>query len=84
MRKYLHIKLDDRSVETDRLEGEAVIRAGRYLIAKMLLERGAATVDLPVTVQGRLSRNAGSGTLNGGGESLRLRSSGGGVRLRSL
>ena len=45
---------------------------------------GSATVDLPVTVQGRLSRNAVSGTLNGGGESLRLRSSGGGVRLRSL
>ncbi len=45
MRKYLHINLDDRSVDTEELEGEAIIRAGRYLIAKTLLERGTATVD---------------------------------------
>ncbi len=45
MRKFLHINLADRSVETEELEGEAVIRAGRYLIAKTLLDRGLATVD---------------------------------------
>ena len=45
MRRYLHINLNDRSIETDELEGEAVVRAGRHLIAKTLLERGVATVD---------------------------------------
>jgi aldehyde:ferredoxin oxidoreductase len=45
MRKYLHINLADRSVRTDELHGEDVIRAGRYFIAKTLLELGAATVD---------------------------------------
>src|SRR3989338_3598475 len=45
MRKYLHINLTNRSVETEELHGEAVIRAGRHFIAKTLLKSGAATVD---------------------------------------
>lgn len=45
MRKYLHINLGDRSVETEELQGEAAIRLGRYYIVKTLLERGIATVD---------------------------------------
>ena len=45
MRKYLHINLGDRSVRTDELHGEAIVRAGRYYIAKTLLESGVAKVD---------------------------------------
>ena len=45
MRKYLHINLGDRSVETEELQGEASIRVGRHFIVKTLLERGVATVD---------------------------------------
>ncbi len=45
MRKYLHINLGDRSVQTEELHGEAIIRVGRHFIAKTLLERGAARVD---------------------------------------
>ena len=45
MRTYLHINLADRSVETEQMSGEALVRAGRYYIAKTLLERGTATVD---------------------------------------
>jgi len=45
MRKYLHINLTDRSIKTDELHGEDVIRAGRYFIAKTLLELNAAKVD---------------------------------------
>lgn len=45
MRKYLHINLKDRSVKTDELQGEAIVRAGRHFIAKTLLELGAAKVD---------------------------------------
>jgi len=45
MRKYLHIDLGDRSVETEELQGEAAIRVGRHYIVKTLLERGVATVD---------------------------------------
>jgi len=45
MRTYYDIRLDDRSITKRELEGEAVVKAGRYLIAKTLLELGAATVD---------------------------------------
>src|SRR5690348_4430787 len=45
MRTYYDIRLSDRSVTRRELEGEAVVKAGRYLIAKTLLESGAATVD---------------------------------------
>jgi aldehyde:ferredoxin oxidoreductase len=45
MRTYYEIQLTDRSTTKRELHGEAVVRAGRYLIAKTLLEHGAATVD---------------------------------------
>jgi aldehyde:ferredoxin oxidoreductase len=45
MRTYYDIKLNDRTVTRRELHGEAVVKAGRYLIAKTLLEAGAATVD---------------------------------------
>jgi aldehyde:ferredoxin oxidoreductase len=45
MRKYLHINLAKRSVDTEELEGEAIVRVGRHFIAKTLLESGAAGVD---------------------------------------
>ncbi len=45
---------------------------------------GTVSVDLPVTVQGRVSRGALRGELNGGGPLLRLRSSGGSIRVRGL
>ena len=45
MRKYLHINLRDLSVTEESLEGEQIARAGRYLIAKSLLECGAYRVD---------------------------------------
>ena len=45
MRKYLHINLNDREIKTDELEGEDVVRAGLYLIAKTLLEHNVAEAD---------------------------------------
>src|SRR5881409_4525894 len=45
MRHYYDIKLGDQSIDKRNLEGESIVRAGRYLIAKTLLELGAATVD---------------------------------------
>ena len=45
MRKYLHINLNDQSIDTKELHGEDIVRAGRYLIAKTLVDQGAATVD---------------------------------------
>ena len=42
---------------------------------------GSVHCDLPVTVQGRLSRSSVHGHLNGGGAALRVSSSGGGVRI---
>jgi aldehyde:ferredoxin oxidoreductase len=45
MRKYLHVNLDDQSIDEQELHGEEIIRCGRYLIAKTLLSNGTATVE---------------------------------------
>ncbi len=45
---------------------------------------GSVDLDVPVTVQGRVSRTAVKGSLNAGGQMLKLRTSGGGIRIRSL
>ena len=45
MRTYYDIQLSDRTLGKRELTGEAIVNAGRYLIAKTLLEMGAATVD---------------------------------------
>jgi aldehyde:ferredoxin oxidoreductase len=58
MRTYLDIKLDDRSITKRELEGEAVVKAGRYWIAKELLALGTATVD-PLSPQNPLIFSAG-------------------------
>jgi DUF4097 and DUF4098 domain-containing protein YvlB len=44
----------------------------------------SVTTDLPLTIQGEFSRGSLRGSLGRGGESLRLRTSGGSVRIRSL
>src|SRR3990170_8321663 len=58
MRKYLHINLRNRSVETEELHGEAIVRAGRHHIARTLLKRGVATVD-PLSPENPLIFSAG-------------------------
>jgi len=45
MRTYYDIDLTSRSITRRELHGEEIVRAGRYFIAKTLLELGAATVD---------------------------------------
>ena len=45
MRKYLHIDLDNRAVRTVEQTGEELVRVGRYLIAKTLLEENIAGVN---------------------------------------
>ena len=63
MRYYYDIKLNDHSLAKRDLEGESIVKAGRYLIAKTLLELGAATVD-PLSPDNPLIFSAGpfSGT----------------------
>ena len=58
MRKYLHIDLSNHSVKTERLEGEAIVRAGRYHIARTLMDRGAAIVE-PLSPENPLIFSAG-------------------------
>lgn len=45
MRTYLDIDLGTRRIDRHELHGEAIVRAGRHLIARKLLEMGVATVD---------------------------------------
>lgn len=45
---------------------------------------GSVSCDLPVTVQGKISRHSLHGVLHGGGERLHVRASGGGIRIGSL
>ena len=42
MRKYLHIHLNDQTIEEQTLQGEEVVKVGRYFIAKTLFESGVA------------------------------------------
>src|SRR5499426_2457068 len=58
MRTYYDIHLSDRRIEPRTLEGESIVKAGRYFIAKTLLELGAATVD-PLSPQNPLIFSAG-------------------------
>lgn len=44
---------------------------------------GSVRTDLPITVQGSVSKSALRGRLNAGGAMLKLRSSGGGIRIES-
>ena len=45
MRKYLDIDLGAKQVDASEVDGEDVVKVGRYLIAKTLVENGIATVD---------------------------------------
>jgi aldehyde:ferredoxin oxidoreductase len=45
MRKYLHINLSDKSVREETLSGEQLAWAGRYHIAKTLVEMNIGPVD---------------------------------------
>jgi len=45
---------------------------------------GSVTFDLPLTVQGSISKQSVRGSLGSGGETLKLRSSGGGIKIRPL
>lgn len=58
MRTYLHIDLARRGVDRIELRGEEIARAGRYLIARSLLECGAAGVD-PLSPENPLIFSAG-------------------------
>ena len=57
-RKYLHINLKTRTINQEEFEGEPIARAGRYLIAKTLLESGIAKVD-PMAPENPLIFSAG-------------------------
>lgn len=58
MRHYHRIDLSTRQINTEELEGEAIVRAGRYLIAKTLTERMLAQVD-PLSPENPLIFSAG-------------------------
>ena len=58
MRKYYDIRLDDRTITTRELHGEEIVKAGRNLIARTLLELGAAIVD-PLSPKNPLIFSAG-------------------------
>ena len=58
MRTYYDIQLNDRTIAKRELEGEGVVKAGRYFIAKTLLDLGAASVD-PLSPKNPLIFSAG-------------------------
>src|SRR5437773_705776 len=58
MRTYYEVGLNDRTITKRELTGEAIVKAGRYLIAKTLLELDVATVD-PLSPRNPLIFSAG-------------------------
>jgi len=45
MRNYLHVDLKTRTIDKVEQDGEALVKIGRYLIARTLLEENLAAVD---------------------------------------
>ena len=45
MRNYLYIDLSDRTVRAVEQKGEELVRVGRYLIARTLLDENIADID---------------------------------------
>ena len=58
MRRYLDIDLGSRSVSEKQLAGDDLVNAGRYFIAKTLVETGAASVE-PLSAANPLIFSAG-------------------------
>lgn len=58
MRKYYDIELGTQRISQKELEGEEIVRAGRYHIAKTLLENNIATVE-PLSADNLLIFSAG-------------------------
>src|SRR5687768_9710797 len=58
MRTYYDIRLTDRTITPRELSPDEIAKAGRYLIAKTLLDAGAATVD-PLSPENPLIFSAG-------------------------
>jgi aldehyde:ferredoxin oxidoreductase len=58
VQKYLDIDLNKKSVRTHTLSGHDIARAGRYLIAKTLVEQNIANVD-PLSPENPLIFSAG-------------------------
>jgi len=58
VRVYYDIRLDDRRLDKRELHGEQIVKAGRYLIARTLLDLDAAGVD-PLSPQNPLIFSAG-------------------------
>ena len=58
MRHYHHIELSNRQIRTEDLEGEDIVRAGRYLIAKTLTDEKLGDVD-PLSAANPLIFSAG-------------------------
>lgn len=58
MRKYFHIDLATRNVREETFDGDKVARAGRYFIAKTLMDLGVAKVD-PLSPENPLIFSAG-------------------------
>jgi hypothetical protein len=68
-------------VEVERIGGTARLDPSVGLELDASASGGDVDCDLPVTVRGKVKRDALRGTLNGGGALLTLRSSGGGVTI---
>ena len=58
MRTHIDIDLNTRTINRRQIEGEALAHAGRYLIARTLLEHGVAGLD-PLSPEAPLIFSAG-------------------------
>lgn len=58
MKKYLDIDLVHQCFDAVELQGEEIVKAGRYFIAKTLLSKGIATID-PLSAENPLIFSAG-------------------------
>lgn len=73
----------DRDLRLETSGGSVTLSVPDTIAAEIDASGGRVTVDLPVSAGSTVARNQVRGTINGGGPLLRLRTSGGGVQLRT-
>jgi len=73
----------DRDLRLETSGGSVTLSVPQTIAAEIDASGGRVTVDLPISSGSTVTRSQVHGTINGGGPLLRLRTSGGGVRLRA-
>lgn len=83
---YLSVTGPNRGIKAETSGGDIEIHIGKGVGARIDAGTSGGDVecDLPITVSGKISESSIRGSVNGGGELIQARTSGGDIRIRAL